>query len=122
MSEPNCKACARSSCAKGCNDYFSECERLQSDLESLKRERAMLVEEVHTLAMDVPCEIWTDAYRQRYDKALSATEPQATQWMEDKIAEALNEQAEVWEIIGYSKFKTPAEELRLAASKRKEQV
>ena len=96
--------------------------KLESENEYLKRERAMLVEALKRF-LPRSREQRASETMNSFDNAafvISATETQATQWLDDKIAEAFNEQAKVWDIIGYSKLRTSAEELRLAASKRKE--
>jgi len=120
-------------------DYI---DRLQSELESLKRERAMLVEtgKDYLAAEDkwrAGHEVDNDEWRELqtlFRLALSATEPQATQWLAGKLNEAKIEALEKTETYINSKYTANesiwicndlhnmASELRLAASKRKEQV
>jgi len=71
-------------------DKMEDYDRLHSELEALKRERAMLVE---ALKRADECLV-AEHYRQdgvtltQIRDALSATEPQATQWLESKLADA----------------------------------
>jgi hypothetical protein len=127
----------------------SERDRLQSELEALKRERAMLVDlryELMGIAADVDAGNGFDVVcrktLQRVIDKLSATEPQATLWLDNVKAEAKKDALEDaannfdgtlrynWTAAdGYtnafeiaSELRYMASELRFAASKRKEQV
>jgi len=121
----------------------------QSELESLKRERAMLVGQLkqsaaclHDVASGKGGWAWEEVYGEIMD-VLSATEPQATQWLEEHDAEALEEAAKICDaqfekdrphqingnqpddyVTGYADGSGDCgnELRRLAASKRKEQV
>ena len=92
----------------------SERDRLQSELESLKRERAMLVEAfLELLRMsDREHDAWDNAYA-----AISATSEQSAQWLEEKKALWCEELQHKY---GGGFLLDEASELRLAASKRKE--
>jgi len=120
----------------------------QSELESLKRERAMLVEKLRMIAEGesrtthkaVQCSHGQYGYEhcenclaEFAQQALSATEPQATQWLEEHDAEMKREIFDAWddlledlELHGMHDFRpyidSKAKFRRLAASKRKEQV
>ena len=66
-----------------------ERDHLKSELESLKRERAMLVDALKEI------DGWDESLPVRLDSivtnALSTTGPQATQWLEDKLSAATEE-------------------------------
>jgi len=69
------------------NSLFQELQIARVELEALKRERAMLVEMVSKSFSD--CEDGTfsiyGADLEKLQNTLSATEPQATQWLNDKL-------------------------------------
>jgi len=115
--------------------------KLEAENEYLKRERAMLVDlryELKGIAADVDAGNEFDAVCRRtlgrVIVTLSNSEPQATQWLAGKLNEAKIEALEKTETYINSKYTANesiwicndlhnmASELRLAASKRKEQV
>ena len=111
-------------------DIITERDRLQSDNEALKHERAMLVEALKPIVSVYLTESETEKDTevrtvmkiteiQKAIAALSITEPQATQWLEDRIAEALENM-----VVGMNDNELLSAFFvrRLAASKRKEQV
>jgi hypothetical protein len=104
--------------------YAAAEAKLQSELEALKCERAMLVEAAKDVAVNV------SSYKyHRFIKnlmvALSATEPQATQWLEEKRMEWIHDTLDL--IRGQADagdceaaIEERIDELRLAASKREQ--
>jgi len=112
-------------------------EYLEEENESLKRERAMLVEALHDIE-DTRPKGYIDRVAEIAHYALSATSEQSAQWLEEKKAEVLEEAAKLCEeskarIFEFSDeiVKKTANNVldniafsirRLAASKRKEQV
>jgi chromosome segregation ATPase len=104
-------------------------DNLRLEHEALRRERAMLVDTVkRNVAEFERDEVRAEDALKNLNCALSATEPQATQWLEEKKAEAFEQfisQRRNWDLVsgGYwlVKLQEHASELRLAASKRKEQ-
>ena len=97
-------------------------------IEALNRERAMLVEALTAsdeLLRSLPNSgnFYGLAVMENNATVLSATEPQATQWLEDKKGEWLEQLAKYCgygEVTGAEMLRM-ASELRLAESKRKEQ-
>jgi hypothetical protein len=131
------------------NKFTEEIVKLEDELESLKRERAMLVDALKSLTEEFATgaggarNFSMQMRKEIITRALSATEPQATQWLREKKAESLELFATKWlphmkqcdqqssmnqtihnlavdDCIRHA-F-SMAQELRLAASKRKEQV
>jgi len=96
---------------------------MQSELESLKRERVMLVEALKIMLENTESDDDDSEAAHKHGRfVLSATEPQATQWLESKLLEARAQ--ELINCHGMSEMQRThrLDELRLAASKRKEQV
>ena len=122
--------------------YFDGAATAESELESLKRERAMLVEEMQKLILCADnlghCEGGQDGKSELDNaslsatQAISATSEQSAQWLAEHDAKVLEDAAQYFESVN-DQFVNPdrhvektlcrmASELRLAASKRKEQV
>jgi hypothetical protein len=112
------------------NRNFADALYLEN--ESLKRERAMLVDLITDfLRREKDDQRNIGKSSRKFELALSATEPLATQWLEEKIAEArISSMALAITAIHAGSNEEDLiqlklqmeEELRLAASKRKEQV
>jgi len=96
----------------GDKDYwYKRSNELEAELESLKRERAMLVDAGLEIANeDVRFRDW-DKFR----TILSATEPQAAQWLNDKLTDAKIEQMKVFESWGEASDESVEAELRRLA-------
>ena len=105
---------------KQCDD---EVMLLRGDLEARKRERGVLFDALKLADKVLEDDGWQSSGNERVvmRTALSATEPQQQLWLNEQKAEALEEAAELFEIIGYSRFNTPSEELRGLASKLRAQ-
>ena len=77
-------------------DWRKEIDSLREKNESLKRERAMLVEALKSIDSCLTCENdITEAVYNKYAIALSATEQQSSAWLNEKRAEVLMRAAEL---------------------------